>query len=62
MKTLASILGIIGSMFVVAGAFFKIMHYAGSAMLMMIGFLATAVGFTMMFTANKKSRKGTKAS
>jgi hypothetical protein len=62
MKTLAGILGIMGSLLVVAGAFFKIMHYTGSAMLMMIGFLATAAGFVMMFTANKKSRKRTNVS
>lgn len=56
MKTLANTLWIIGSVIVVVGAFFKVMHYAGSAMLMMIGFLAMAAGFIIGLIIGKKTK------
>ncbi len=54
MKTLAITFWTVGSVLVVAGAFFKIMHYSGSAMLMMIGLLASAAGLLVMFITGKK--------
>lgn len=45
-----------GSVLVVVGAFFKIMHYSGSAMLMMIGLLASAAGLLFMALTTRKKK------
>lgn len=56
MKTLTNTLWIMGSVLVVVGAFFKIMHYSGSAMLMMIGLLASAAGLLFMALTTRKKK------
>lgn len=56
MKTLGYALLIIASVIMLAGAFFKIMHYAGSAEIMMTAFLAAGAGLLVMFIARKKTK------
>lgn len=56
MKTLSIILWIIGSFLVVAGAFFKIMHYVGSVMLMTTGFIFAGAGLLSLVIISNKTK------
>jgi hypothetical protein len=56
MKTLANTLLIMAAIIMVAGAFFKIMHYPGSAMIIMTANLAGAAGLILAFIAGKKTK------
>lgn len=57
MKKIASILFILASILVIVGAFFKIMHYAGSAEIMMTGFLTAAAAFILSLWASRRVKQ-----
>jgi hypothetical protein len=56
MKTLANTLLIMAAIIMIAGAFFKIMHYPGSAMIIMTANLAAAAGLILTFITRKKAK------
>lgn len=56
MKKILVVLMILGSVLVIAGAMFKILHYAGSDVLLLAGIVCSAVsliGFTFNTTKTK---------